>query len=585
MHRKNWIVGGLLIVANLLIGMFVFAQTDPYPLPGTLNLRDGYELVEGDMVLPIEVARGRATYDAASWTDGVIPYQFASYISTTNRNLMRAAMDEWESVAWLTFVPRTTQSNYINIIEAGGNWSYVGMVGGGQDLSMYNWSYKYIIEHELAHALGFWHEQSRPDRDNYVSIQWQNIPDNVEHNFQIHSDAGTVGSYDFASVMHYDAYAFSSNGQPTIVAQPGYEAYQDSMGNLSYLTDSDKAGMAYLYPEVTVLAGDTAATAFIVDPSGYSLSVASAPYGESADEPLPTLCVGTANVTDTIWFKVPSSVTVRNLVLSSSGYDTVMAVYSGSPESMALEACVDSYASSGTEIIDIVLEPTYDYYLQVGGWSGSSGTLDLNAALFRSLISNGSFDWGVTLPWTVNSVPTTRKDDRVRFASGIGMNYSWGMTQFKGGSGENSIIKQVRTSATIAGGWTFLAGDEYLYGGYVQSSSAKNNLVLRLTVKYANGTKTVSKFSTFGVLSAWTWRAGVLTLTRSDVVSMTLAMNNKSLGGLTKLDNMVVLLYDSARADSLRSGRPAPDKQAPTLTTREGVMPLPAVPGGFRGGN
>lgn len=34
---------------------------------------------------------------------------------------------------------------------------------------------KAVVQHELLHALGFYHEQSRSDRDDYVQIWWDQI--------------------------------------------------------------------------------------------------------------------------------------------------------------------------------------------------------------------------------------------------------------------------------------------------------------------------------------------------------------------------------------------------------------------------
>lgn len=55
-------------------------------------------------------------------------------------------------------------------------WSYVGDHGVGQDVSIgAGCDTKAIVEHELLHALGFYHEQSRSDRDDYVKIWWDQI--------------------------------------------------------------------------------------------------------------------------------------------------------------------------------------------------------------------------------------------------------------------------------------------------------------------------------------------------------------------------------------------------------------------------
>jgi len=73
--------------------------------------------------------------------------------------------------------------------------------------------------HELLHALGFYHQQSATERDEYVKINWENILDGHAHNFNKYARTHITNfgvEYDYQSVMHYSSRAFSKNGKATI---------------------------------------------------------------------------------------------------------------------------------------------------------------------------------------------------------------------------------------------------------------------------------------------------------------------------------------------------------------------------------
>jgi len=207
---------------------------------------DGRQVVQIDDMVFMVSDLALYGFSGPKWTDGKVYYTYDANVTGANKARFLAACAEWSNVANLEFIERTTQANYIHLQSDAGNSSYIGMIGGPQRMKIYNWAWKFIIAHEIGHALGLSHEQSRSDRDTYVSINWGNIIPGKEHNFE--KDVTTnYNAYDFASILHYGQYAFSNNNQTTIEAQPGYEDQEQYMGNRQYMTSLDAAGMAAHY--------------------------------------------------------------------------------------------------------------------------------------------------------------------------------------------------------------------------------------------------------------------------------------------------------------------------------------------------
>lgn len=66
--------------------------------------------------------------------------------------------------------------------------------------------------HELGHVVGFWHEHTRPDRENHVVIELNNIMKGQDYNFNKLSpeEVDSLGmAYDYDSIMHYARNTFS----------------------------------------------------------------------------------------------------------------------------------------------------------------------------------------------------------------------------------------------------------------------------------------------------------------------------------------------------------------------------------------
>ncbi|CAL4114407.1 unnamed protein product, partial [Meganyctiphanes norvegica] len=149
--------------------------------------------------------------DEYLWSNGIVPYEIQAESSA--HSTIQSAMTELEQKTCIKFVERTTESDYIYITSSSsGCWSYVGSYGGGQEVSLdrNGCIYHGTAIHELMHAIGFYHEHTRTDRDTKVQILYENIMAGMSSNFDLDTYSRNVGeAYNYDSIMHYGAYSFS----------------------------------------------------------------------------------------------------------------------------------------------------------------------------------------------------------------------------------------------------------------------------------------------------------------------------------------------------------------------------------------
>lgn len=136
-----------------------------------------------------------------AWKHAYIPYEING---ATNLTAINGAIEYINKFTPLNLAKRIDEVNYVSFVQGSGNSSRVGMVGGEQYIRISSNAICGTVVHELFHAAGLWHEQSRADRDSYVIIEYVNISDpNKVHNFNQHiADGKMLGQYDYDSIMH-----------------------------------------------------------------------------------------------------------------------------------------------------------------------------------------------------------------------------------------------------------------------------------------------------------------------------------------------------------------------------------------------
>ncbi|XP_057332106.1 protein tolkin-like [Microplitis mediator] len=190
------------------------------------------------------------------WDDGIIPYEIGDTFNGAQRKLFRRAMRHWEQSTCIKFVERIKKihHSYLLFTKLGcGCCSVVGtQVKGGNPISLADECDEFgTVLHELGHAIGFFHEHNRPDRDDYIEIYYAVIEKGDEINFK-KLNARTVDTlkqpYDYLSIMHYPPVGVTNDGNiHVIVPKKQVNGRTPEIGQREGISRGDIAATNLLY--------------------------------------------------------------------------------------------------------------------------------------------------------------------------------------------------------------------------------------------------------------------------------------------------------------------------------------------------
>jgi hypothetical protein len=183
------------------------------------------------------------------WRLGIVPYEVDDSVSQEIRGYIASAVEEYSKKTNLKLKKRESEIDYIKFVNFDRMCFSrgVGKQGGVQIVNLFEACTTGNTIHEIGHAIGFWHEQSRNDRDNYVRINYSNIIPKFQDQFNKEEFSQNWGSYDYNSIMHYPSWGFAIDPEiPTIESLDG-NFPTENLGQRAGLSKGDVFAVNELY--------------------------------------------------------------------------------------------------------------------------------------------------------------------------------------------------------------------------------------------------------------------------------------------------------------------------------------------------
>ncbi|XP_055931553.1 astacin-like metalloprotease toxin 5 [Argiope bruennichi] len=211
------------------------------------------DLFGGDMAgTDLNVDKNAISREDRLWPGGIVPYVQDPGLEETIKYmfLVDRAMDNYKKKTCIRFIPRTNEKDYIRLHPGQGCYSFVGRVGGPQIVSLgKGCGWQGTITHELGHAIGFYHEQNRSDRDDYLNIFWENIQSGQEDQFFKMSPLQNIllTPFDYDSIMLYGSLTFSKDKANRLRTMEGKDGRYLNDVNTKQLSKDDAKRINMLY--------------------------------------------------------------------------------------------------------------------------------------------------------------------------------------------------------------------------------------------------------------------------------------------------------------------------------------------------